>query len=549
MNNKSLRQITLTVILISFYLLSSGQKNVLVVPEKPKLIVVLSVSQFRNDYISRYWDKLSENGLKRMIERGTYCKNTSYNYLINDKGVGTATLVTGANPSLHGIIADSWYSDLKGTVIKAVDDETINTIGGSFDQGRYSPQHLLSTTFSDEINLSNHFNSRIISVSLEPISAVVSAGHTAQASYWFDNQQGNFITSSYYIDSLPAWVNEFNSKKFADIYLEQTWNTLLPIEQYTESMSDSNPYEEGFNGNKVFPYEISDLTKNLKKNERFGILNSVPYGNTMVKDFAIQVLANENLGMDDFTDVLCVNFTAHEQIGRLFGPLSIEMQDAVLRLDSEIAHFISFIESTVGIENTLFIFSAEHGLPYNPEYLTDHKIPAGYFNSASAISLLKSYLNNLYGKGEWIKEYHAQQIYLNRTLIESAGLNLSQVQDNVAGLLLQFHGVENTLTSYSLQNTNFSSGVFLKIQNGYNQKRSGDVIFSLKNGWIEKEGRNIVSYGHDAHIPLIWYGWKMKRKTVLQPVDLTDVAPTISVLLDISFPNSSTGIPIEDVVR
>jgi hypothetical protein len=165
------------------------------------------------------------------------------------------------------------------------------------------------------------------------------------------------------------------------------------------------------------------------------------------------------------------------------------------------------------------------------------------------MSLLNSYLNNIYGKGDWVKEYHAQQIYLNRALIESADLNLTSVQENIADLMLQFHGIQNTITANSLKTTDYSHGIFQKIQNSYNQKRSGDVIIHLKNGWIEKQGRNVVSFGTDTRVPIIWYGWKIKRKAIVQPIDLTDIAPTISVLLDISFPNASTGIPIEDIIQ
>jgi predicted AlkP superfamily pyrophosphatase or phosphodiesterase len=543
----------LTILLLTLLWICSSVANAqgkkLMTPEQPKLIVLLSVSQFRHDYISRYWDKFSDKGFRKLVNRGTYCKNTSYNYLISDKGVGTSTIVTGAQPASHGIVAASWYSDLKGQIIPAIYDEKANTVGGPFEAGKCSPHQLLSSTFSDEINLSNNFKSKVIGVSLEPASAVLSAGHTADAAYWFDIQNGNFISSSYYMDSLPGWVEEFNAKALPDSYMEQDWNLLLPLSEYSESLPDNNAYESGYDNDIDFPYDISDIAKIYNKKERYSILNTIPSGNNLVKDFAIHAIVNDSLGYDKDTDVLFINFTATEQIGHLFGPLSVEMEDAVLRLDKEIAHFLEFIESYVGTENTLVLFTAEHGLPYSPEYLTDHKIPSGYFTSLSAVSLLKSYLNNVYGKGDWIKEYHTQQIYLNRSLIESADLKLSDFQNDIANLMLQFHGVHNTLTAHSLQNTDYSHGAFHKIQNGYNQKRSGDVIIHLKHGWIEKHGREIVSYGTDTRIPLIWYGWKIKRKTIISPVDLIDIAPTISVLLDISYPNASTGVPIEEIIQ
>lgn len=543
----STRILLLTVLaIVSVSLHAQDSKRI--PSDKPKLIVNIIVTQFRHDYISRYWDKFSADGFQRLVNRGAYCRNASYSYLISDKGVGTATIVTGSQPSGHGIIGENWYNDLKGKVVPSIYDESVKTLGGPFDAGKFSPQHLLSTTFSDELNLSNNFKSKIISVSLDPISAVISAGHTAQAAYWFEIQGGNFITSTYYSDSLPKWVNDFNAKRFPDTYMQKIWTTLLPINEYTASLPDQNKYEEGYKNSVVFPYEIQEIANTFKKREEFRILNATPFGDNLVKDFAIQAIVNENLGADEYTDVIFLNFTSLEQIGNMFGSLSVEVEDAVLRLDRELAHFLSFIESSVGIENTLIIFTAEHGLAHKPEYLEDHKIPSGYFNSSSAISLLSSYMNNIYGKGDWIKEYHAQQIYLNRSLIESAKLSLSSVQENVANLMLQFQGVQNTITSTALTNTSYVDGVFNKFQNGYNQKRSGDVMIHLTDGYVEKQGKNIVSFGTDTRVPLIWYGWKIGRKSIIKPVDLTDIAPTLSVLLEISYPNSSSGVPIEEVI-
>ncbi|MBN1118846.1 MAG: alkaline phosphatase family protein [Bacteroidales bacterium] len=529
--------------------LSNAQNSKLLAPENPRLIICLTVSQFRSDYISRYWDKFEDDGFKRLANRGINCKNASYSNLLNDKGVGNATISTGTNPSGHGIVGSSWYDDLRGKIIPSVYDESVSTVGGPFEAGQCSPRQLFSTTFSDELKLSNTFKSKVISISLEPVSSVLSGGHTADAAYWFDIQNGNFISSSYYMDSLAPWVNDFNLKKIPSTYLERIWEPIHPLSEYTESLPDNNKFEEGYKSGSTFPYEVKDLIKAYKRKEEFAVLNTIPFGDNLVKDFAIQAIVNEELGKDFVTDVLFVNFTSLEQIGNLFGPLSVEVEDAVLRLDRELAHFLDFIDSEIGIENTLVIFTAEHGLNHRPEYLEANKIPSGYFNSSSAISLLTIYLNNIYGKGDWIKQYNSQQIYLNRTLIESADLKLSDFQDNVANLMLQFTGVQNTITSTALLNNYYIEGVFRKIQNGYNQKRSGDVILHLNNGYLEKQGKTIISMGSDTRVPLFWYGWKTGKKDIFRPVDITDIAPTISVLLDISYPNSSTGTPIEEVIR
>jgi predicted AlkP superfamily pyrophosphatase or phosphodiesterase len=542
-------------IVIAFVYISAlvyGQDAARIPSEKPKLIVGIEINQFRYDYIPRFWNKFCEDGFKKLIGRGSYCENTSYNYLSSDIGVGCATVATGTNPSHHGIIASSWYNNIKDEIEDYVFDKDVKTIGGAFEDGLYSAKNLMVSTYADEIKIASNFNSKIISISLDPAPAIFSAGHSANEAYWFDCNQGNFITSSYYADSLPQWVIDFNNKRFADTYLENEWLTLLPISDYTSSLLDNNQYEAGLYGQKVFPYVLKDLSKKFEKKCKYEVLKFTPFGDNLAKDFAISAIVGENLGQDQYTDVLTVSFTVSERIGNLYGPLSVETEDVVLRLDKELAHLLDFIDKTIGKENVLMYLTAEHGVVHIPEYLTDNKIPSGYFASAGAISLLSSYMNNIYGKGDWIKQYHGQQIYLNRTLIEDAKLNLSDVQDKVSNLMLQFNGVANAMTSTSLQSSNFTEGIFCAMQNSFNQKRSGDVMISLRSGWAEKPDLNAgfaASYGRERRVPLIWYGWKIGRNTVHRKVDITDIAPTICTLMEINYPNAATGSPILEIIE
>lgn len=533
-------------------ILVSGQESARIPSDKPKLIVGIEINQFRYDYIPRYWNKFCEDGFKKLISRGSYCENTSYNYLSSDLGVGCATVATGTNPAQHGIVGSSWYNNVKDQVEDYVYDKDVKSIGGGFEEGLYSSKNLMVSTYADEIKIASNFKSKIVSISVDPAPAVFSVGHSANEVYWFDCSQGNFITSSYYADSLPQWVNDFNNKRFADTYMENEWNTLLPIGEYTNSLLDNSQYETGLYGQKVFPYVLKDLAKRFDKKCKYEVLKFTPFGDNLAKDFAISAIAGENLGQDEYTDVLTVSFTASERIGNLYGPLSVETEDIVLRLDKELAHFLDFLDKTIGKENVLVYLTAEHGVVHVPEYLTDNKIPSGYFNSGGAISLLRSYMSNIYGKGDWIKQYHGQQIYLNRTLIEDAKLKLSDVQDKVANLMLQFAGVANVMTSTTLQSANFTDGIFYAMQNSFNQKRSGDVMISLRSGWAEKQDLNAgfaANYGHDRRIPLIWYGWRIGKTTVHRKVDLTDIAPTICTLMEINYPNAATGSPIIEIIE
>lgn len=530
----------------------NAQNLVIIPPEKPKIIVGIVVSQMRYDYIQRYWDKLEENGIKLLVNRGTYCRNTSFNYLFSQQGVGHASIATGTIPADHGVVGREWYLFLQDRIEQSTEDQKQKAVGGDVDNGHYSPKNLMCTTFADELRLSNNFQSKVYAISPEPAPGIFSGGHTANGVYWFDPRTGNWITSTYYADSLPKWVDDFNAKRFPDIYLQETWNTLLPIEQYTESLPDKNKYETGINGQVSFPYLLEELSEIKKKKIDYSLLHKTPFGNTYTRDFAVNLMVNEQLGKDDITDVLTICFTSLEQIGSLFGPNSVEVEDAFLRLDKELAHFLTFLDEQVGKENALVYFTSDHGVAQIPSYLSDNKIPAGYFNQNGALSLLISALNNTYGRGEWIRAYHAQQIYLNHTLIEDSKLSLTQMQEYIAQFMLQFSGVANTITAHTLQTANFTEGIYRKIQNSYNQKRSGDVIINLKAGWVEKSDGSTggtSSYSYDSRIPLIWYGWKVGRGNITRQVDIIDIAPTLSTFLNITFPNSCTGTPVFELVQ
>jgi arylsulfatase A-like enzyme len=296
---------------------------------------------------------------------------------------------------------------------------------------------------------------------------------------------------------------------------------------------------------------VEGIIEPKKTVKDYSTFHNNPFGNIYTKDFAIAAIIGENLGKDDHTDLLTVTFTSNRNIGQKFGPHSIEMEDAFLRLDKEIGHFIAFLNSEIGRHNYLLIFTSDQGVASTPEHLEKSKIPGGYFDPRQAMALLSSYLNVVYGVSNWVSGYHEKQIFLNRRLIEDSNINIGDFQEKVANFMLQFTGVANAASGQTLQTGNFTSGVFEKFQNSYNQRRSGDVIINLEPGWVERNG-NVTSanssYSYDTHVPLIWYGWKMKRRQILTPVNMSDIAPTVSTLIGISWPNGATGKPIREII-
>lgn len=521
-------------------------------PEKPRLIVQIVVSQMRYDYIQRYSHKFGDDGFMQLVNQGAFCQNARYNYLLTQSLPGIATIVTGTYPSVHGIISNKWYSINNGREVYALDDQSVSTVGGSYPNGKYSPKNLITSTIGDEIRLIDP-RSKVIGVSLEPASAIISSGHNANAAYWLDIERGTWISNSYYIDSLPTWVNRLNAKGFGSAYLDRDWALLNDVLSYYEADTSVVKASEARKrtGQKLASL-ISGIVKPRKAQRDFSSLLESPFGITYTKDMAIEAIIGEELGKDEHTDLLSIVFTPTRLIGEKYGPHSIEMEDTYLRLDRDLAHLIKLLNIEIGKQNYLLVLTSDQGVASSPNHLEKSKIPGGYFEPRHAEVLLSSYLNITYGTGLWVLGYNEKQIYLNRRLIEDSNLSLRDFQDKVAQFMLQFTGVANAVTSYTLQSSNFTSGIFQKFQNSYNQRRSGDIIINLEPGWVERNA-GVTSanspYSYDAHVPLIWYGWRIKRRQVYSPVSMDDIAPTISTLVGISWPSGASGTPIREIIE
>ncbi len=529
-----------------------AQVRRVIAPEKPKLIVTIVVEQMRYDFLDRYYNEFGTDGFKKLLLEGSLYKNAHLNYMFTQSAPGYASLYTGATPSMHGIVADQWYKSLSNKKVDCTKNKKYKTVGSASQYGQHAPNKLITSTISDELKLVNN-KSKVISIGLDPQAAVISGGHLSDASYWLDQQTGKWISSAYYLDSLPSWVKKFNNNESYKKLLDRNWETLLNINRYSKSRSDTAKYETGFGvNNYTFPYDISKIS-NIKSNyPDYSILNTVPFGNTYTTDFAIQTIVNEKLGNDAHTDFLMLNYTPTKNISNRFGPLSVEVEDTYLRLDKEISQLLNFLEQEIGKQNVLVILTSNHGVAYAQKYLEERKIPAGNFKSIYSIALLKSYLNASYGKGDWVKLYYNQQIYLNRILIEDSKLDLEEVQQKVVDFMIQFDGIANAVSSTTLMRSEFNKGIFEKMQNSFNQRRSGDVMLNLKPGWLEDITYTSSSnspYVYDTHIPLIWYGWRIKRQEISEDVNITDIAPTISFLLNIGKPNGSTGRSLNGLLK
>ncbi len=516
----------------------------------PRLVVGIVIDGIGYDDVQRNLDLMHENGMKKLMKQGAFCKHASYNYMFTQRAPGYATIVTGSDPSWHGIVADYWYETLKEDGIHAVQNQDYYPVGTVNKDNACSPDQLMTETFSDAIKMYFRNESKVFSVSLDPSAAVISGGYKADAAYWLDDFTGNFVSSSYYMEELPGWVNEFNENKYPEVYFERTWNPLESLSEYKHSRPDSNAFEYGFDAEfKTFPFVYEDIKSHYTGSK---FIKMIPEGNTMTTDFAVHCLIEEQLGVDDTPDVLMINYHVSENIGKYFGPDSKQMQDLILRLDKEITHLVKVIEDRVGKQSTLFFLTSPSGFGSNPEYRKKEKLPGGTFKHHYMMALLKSYLNIVYGKGDWVRDYHNQQIYLNRILIEDAGLELADVQYKVAQFVLSTPGVTNSMTAYDLQRTNYTSGIFMKMQNSFHQKRSGDVMIALKPGWIKDVSYSAdhnTCYAYDAHVPLLFYGWRVKKGEISHPVNISGITYVICEMMDIPQPSSVGDETIDGISR
>ena len=556
MKNRSIKIKTLAIIilLITLFVKLSGQGAYLP-PDRPRLVVGIVVEQLKYDQLEKFRDRLGENGIKRLINEGTYFKNASFEYMLTQSAPGHATISTGTEPSSHGITSDNWYLPLKNELIYCTKDIDVNPVGGSFEAGLHSPKNLQASTFSDELKMSTNKRAKVFGIGLKENSAILSAGHAADGAYWFDNTTGTWMSSTYYMKALPGWVNDYNAMKFPESYLNGVWSLLRPAKEYADCLPDSNNFEAGFNSINNFPYDLKKLRLKGIMNLRndYSLLRETPFGNSLTTSFAIRLIEKENLGKGDVTDYISICYSATDNIGHRFGPSSVEMEDAILRLDDDIKNLLTFLNDSIGKKNILIYFTAAHGVSEIPAVLQSNRIPAGNFKQNQALQLLRTYLNAVYGEGDWVKGYSERQIFLNRTLIEDARLSLDEVQKKVARFLVQFTGVAAAYPYSAFEANDFGNGNLKRIINNFNPQRSGDVIITLNPGWVDNDGDYVTNhnspYEYDAHVPLLWYGWTVNRSTVTRHVNMTDIAATLSSLCKVPYPNACTGEPLYELFR
>lgn len=523
------------------------------ITSRPKLVIGIVVDQMRYDYLYRFYTKYSDKGFKRLLNDGFSCENTHYNYTPTNTAPGHASIFTGTTPMNHGIINNNWYSRTENRLFYCAEDKTVKGLGTASPEdknGKMSPYNLKTSTITDELRLATNQKSKVIGISIKDRGAILPAGHIANGAYWYDSNTGNMISSTYYFENLPQWVSEFNQQKQADIYIKKGWELLFPIENYTESHADENSYEEYPTENKkaTFPYFI-DTYDEKRRYKQFPYTASA---NTFLRDFAEKAILNEELGKDEITDFLTLSFSATDYIGHRYGIYSVEVEDTYLRLDRDLVALFEFLDKNVGeAEYTLFL-TADHAGSQTPSHLHDLQFDADYLEWDSMKVELNTFLEKIYGKGDFVSYLSDQDVYLNRELVLQKNISLQEIQQKTSDFLLTQKGVIQTITSTELNKQIQRTGFLQLIQNGFNPKLSPDVAFLFQSGYMDsyyKKGGTThgTPYTYDTQVPLLFFGKNIPQGKTYRRVEITDIAATMAALLKLQQPSGCIGNPIVEI--
>jgi len=545
-----LRKISIAAATFMSVITINAQKNKNSQVERPKLVVGLVIDQMRWDYLYRYYSKYGNDGFKRLLNKGYSLNNVHIPYVPTVTALGHTSIYTGSVPAIHGIAGNDWTDKETGKNVYCTTDESVQPVGTTnIKAGSHSPKNLWSTTVTDELRLATNFQGKVVGVSLKDRASILPAGHTPNGAYWFDDSTGDFITSTWYMNDLPQWLKNFNSQNLPDQLVANGWNTLLPIDQYTESTPDNSPWEGLLGSSKTPTFPYSNLAEDykLKKDN----IRYTPFGNTLTLKLAEASVEGENLGGDNITDILAINLASTDYAGHKFGPNSIEVEDVYIRLDQDLAKFFKYLDAKVGKNQYTVFVSADHGGAHSVGFLQSHKINTGFFGEGMEKSLNEK-LKTKFGVDKLINGVDNYQIYFDRKLIADNNLDLELIKKFAVQELENDPSDLYAVSTTAVQEASIPEPIKQRIINGINRQRSGDIQLISHDSMLPPYSKTGTTHSvwnsYDAHIPLIFMGWGIKHGESNKPYFMTDIAPTVSSLLKIQFPSGNVGNPITEVI-
>ncbi len=528
-----------------------------------RLIVQITVDGLRGDLLSRYEPSFGPDGFRRLMDRGVWFTDAHHDHANTETIVGHATLATGAHPSEHGMVGNSWFNREDGRLGYNIEDPDYTLLPvpgfeGEVDQldptqaaaattGR-SPVNLLATKFGDELFKSNGGRSKVVGVSGKDRSAVAMGGHAGKA-FWMSAATGAFETSTYYYEVYPDWVIDWNEPRPADAMIGGMWALTDPLETYLLAQNDDRPYEADLRGfGRTFPHPYGAPEDGLYYTQ---VLLS-PLGDQLTASFGKAAVLGEEMGQDAAPDFLGISFAGVDATNHFFGPSSLENEEMVRMLDRTLADFFAFLDAEVGGEHILYILSADHGMPEMPEYMADLGVTTARNGHTALAEDLNALIASELGVEAAIKAFFRPYIYLDHDSIASAGADTRAIERLIVDRLAAQPGIAMAMPSVPFME---QRGDFLQgpIRRNFHPARSGDIyVVQSPYSFLLDPGAIAVMHGspwrYDTHVPLLFAGPGIDPQKVERRVSTTDVAVTLAHLFGTTQPSGASGTVLPEVV-
>jgi predicted AlkP superfamily pyrophosphatase or phosphodiesterase len=558
---------------------SSGQRRTQpdrTQPKRPRLVLLIVVDQFRYDYLERFGDLFVANGLRRLMREGASWTQSNYDHMPTYTAPGHGTMMTGAYPAETGIVGNEWPDRVTGKKVTSVSDTSVLPLGGNPNDVASSPRRLMSSTVGDELRFVSNDRSKVIGISVKDRSAILPAGRHANAAYWFSPSVGNMVSSTYYFDQLPQWVRDFNKSRPADKYYGAKWERLLPESEYLKRAGpDSPPWEDigsSTSGNtNAFPHTITGGAK-MPSSPFYWDFDYTPFSNDLLLSFTKEAIVNESLGQDDDTDVLTVSFSANDYVGHRYGPYSQEVMDVTLRVDRQIAALLDFVQTKVGLANTLIAFTADHGVAPIPEHAAALGLGGARIKTQDLLSAVRTAITARYNRdrkspdptADYIYKFDEGgiardgfingNIYFNYAALERDRINQEELAQVVGTAALNVPGIARYFTRGQLMRgaTSVTDPIERRALHGFYPSRSGDVVlipdpFKYLSDTIPATHGS--PYTYDTNVPTIIMGAGVTPGRYLEPATPADIAPTLAALLRITAPTNATGRVLIEAIK
>lgn len=508
-----------------------------------QVVVQIVVPQLSQADLERYAHNFSRGGFRLFME------GVSYDHALYDFAPTTpsalATLTTGANPSVHGIIGSGWWSHSSEQWQGVVYDKGASSYGADNEASRVSNKNISVPTVGDMLCWSNA-ESKVVAVAADASSAIVMGGRAATDVWWIDSLAGRWTTSTKYQVKMPRWVRNFNSDVTLRRQMCRPWVASLPDGRYVNSSTTVL---------KPYGYELTADEKREKTSSE-DILKSAysPIMNEMVLQFAKEATIYNSLGADQNPDLLMVSFDALARVAERYGRSSREWEDAIYRLDAQLAELMNFISAQCR-GRALYVLCSDGCGDGRSMAVVDAEREDKLFNTTQFAFLVGSYMNATYGKGDWVLGYADGGLWLNRTLMMASGLDVEKVQRAVATFALQFSGLSHIFCASDMFGMGAKSGVAQRVQNGFYPSRSADLYVVLMPSWSATPSdqsappRSTSGSVYNRRTPLYFAGYGIDtQQRVLRTVDAAQLAPTVAALLGIDAPVAADASPLEEVL-